>query len=564
MKNILITLVFILYMKNATSQVLQYEWGRCVNGYDDEETVGATIDKFGNVYTVGYFYDSVDCDPGPAISMIYADGVAFPDIFVMKYNVYGDFIWAKRFGNSSVQNTGYLGTDSIGNLYCAFHCGGDSIDLDPGPGSYLLYPYSNDFDIFIVKLDPNGDFVWAKQLGGNPAEVISCMDVDDQGNIYTTGLFRYTSDFDPSISTYNLTSSGSYEAFISKLNSDGNFVWAKKIGGVGADRGLGIITDNLGNVYTTGVFNNTVDFDPNAGVQQMTGSDAAFVLKLSSSGNYIWAKSFDSNVIGNSIGVDAQYNVYTSGKISIDSVDFDPGPGTYYLDPPSQRNVYVSKLSSLGNFVYAKVFPDSSLLFFNNMVVSPDGNLYLTGTFKGLKDFDSSINTYMLSSIGSTDAYLLKLDNNGNLDWVQQFGWHLGIVDANALELDNFGNIYAMGNFKNAIDLNPSNLDSALFFTNTNYDGYTVKLSTLLTDIDANKNKTSNISLYPNPTGSALYIQSQGNLLPHQIKVYTINGANIPVEINHNTINTSNLASGLYFIQIANSEGVEMIKFIKE
>ena len=70
--------------------------------------------------------------------------------------------------------------------------------------------------------------------------------------------------------------------------------------------------------------------------------------------------------------------------------------------------------------------------------------------------------------------------------------------------------------------------------------------------------------MYPNPTGSALYIQSQGNLLPHQIKVYTINGANIPVEINHNTINTSNLASGLHFIQIANSEGVEMIKFIKE
>ena len=133
---------------------------------------------------------------------------------------------------------------------------------------------------FTQAQSPN--LAWAKGLGGTLGDQGRSVAVDGAGNVYTTGFFNGTVDFDPNAGVFNLTSAGSNDIFVSKLDATGNLVWAKAMGGTNVDIGLGIAVDATGNVYTTGYFNGTVDFDPNAGVLNLTSTGAQdnFVSKL--------------------------------------------------------------------------------------------------------------------------------------------------------------------------------------------------------------------------------------------------------------------------------------------
>jgi hypothetical protein len=106
--------------------------------------------------------------------------------------------------------------------------------------------------------------------------------VDANGSVYTTGDFADTVDFDPGVGTANLTSAGGSDIFISKLDSNGDFAWAKRIGGTGADVGRRIAVDTALNVYTTGTFEGTVDFDPGIGTANLTSTtpEDFFIAKL--------------------------------------------------------------------------------------------------------------------------------------------------------------------------------------------------------------------------------------------------------------------------------------------
>jgi hypothetical protein len=105
-------------------------------------------------------------------------------------------------------------------------------------------------------------FEWAGALRGTLAETPTGIAADASGNVYTTGYFNGTTDFDPGAAVYNLTPVGSDDIFISKVDVNGDFVWAISIGGTGSDNANAIAVDNAGNIYTTGFFNGTVDFDP--------------------------------------------------------------------------------------------------------------------------------------------------------------------------------------------------------------------------------------------------------------------------------------------------------------
>lgn len=137
-------------------------------------------------------------------------------------------------------------------------------------------------------------FRWATQLEGIGNDEGHSVAVDSSGNVYTTGFFSATADFDPGPGTFNLTSAGGTDVFISKLNNAGNFVWARQLGGTSVDQGLSITVDNSGNVYTTGFFSVTADFDPGPGAFTFTsgGLRDIFISKLDSTGNFVWARQF--------------------------------------------------------------------------------------------------------------------------------------------------------------------------------------------------------------------------------------------------------------------------------
>ncbi len=183
---------------------------------------------------------------------------------------------------------------------------------------------------------PNNE--WAKQFGpagfilGEPRSLLA----DAAGNVYVAGVFDGTNDFDPGPGVYNLTSSGGADIFIMKLDVAGNLVWVKQIGSsTGDDIASSIAFDAAGDLFITGGFAGTVDFDPGASVYSLTAPGYfpdAFILKLSKDGDFIWVKQVggDNSDGSNSIAIDAADNIYIAG-VFWNTADFDPGPGTAYL-----------------------------------------------------------------------------------------------------------------------------------------------------------------------------------------------------------------------------------------
>ena len=290
--------------------------------------------------------------------------------------------------------------------------------------------------------------------------------VDSSGNIYTTGIFSGTVDFDPGAGTANLTSAGSWDVFVSKLNSAGELVWVKKFGSTAADQGRAIAVDTLGNVYTTGSFSGTVDFDPGAGTSNLfSGQDAVFVLKLNSAGEFVWAKqlneSWTSVAYGYSIAVDSSGNVYTTGNFR-GTVDFDPGAGASNLTSAgSTGNVdaFVSKLDSTGAFVWVKQFTGTGNKdeFGYSIAVDSSGNVYTTGYFSGTTDFDpdpaGGAVANLTSAIGE-DVFVSKLNSTGAFVWVKQFGG-TSSEQGRSIAVDSSGNVYTTGFFQGTADFDP-------------------------------------------------------------------------------------------------------------
>jgi len=354
------------------------------------------VDGSGNVYTTGYFYGTVDFDPGVGTTNLTSAGDG--DVFVSKLNSSGDFLWAKSFGGTS-EDFGYsIAVDGGGNIYTtgAFY---NTADFDPGVGTANLTS-AGDGDVFVSKLNSSGDFLWAKSFGGTSYDGGISIAVDGSGNTYTTGAFYNTADFDPGVGTTNLTSTGGGDVFVSKLNSSGDLLWAKSFGGTSNDFGNAIEVDGSGNVYTTGAFYNTADFDPGVGTANLTsaGVDDVFVSKLNSSGDFLWVKSFGGNAsdYGISITVDSSGNVYTTGFFQ-NTVDFDPGVGTANLTSMGAIDVFVSKLDTSGNYAWAKSFGDTSYDYGISIAVDGSGNVYTTGYFQGTVDFNPGATTINLT-----------------------------------------------------------------------------------------------------------------------------------------------------------------------
>jgi hypothetical protein len=395
-------------------------WTKQIGGTLQDESRAIAIDPLGNLYITGLFQDTIDFDPGPGNYELIA---AEADVFICKLDSDGNFIWAKQFKATEFgSNYGLsIKVDEIGSIFTAGQFGGE-LDFDPGAGVTNLVSEGAS-DGFISKLDSNGDFLWVKQIAGPGFNPIMSLNLDDSGNILTTGFFQETTDFDPGTSVFNLSSAGSNDIFICKLDPDGNFVWAKQFGGVGQDDGNSLITDSSGNVYTVGLFNGTVDFDPGPGIQDLSsmGSYDAFVSKLDSAGSFLWVKQIGGahTQTASSIAMDTLGDLYVTGYFS-GTTDFDPGSGVYNLSASGGGTVtvdaYISKLTENGDYLWAKNFGQFGNERPTSIVVDESRNIYTSGYFSGLSDFDPDAGTYIIPGVGSVDVFVSKLEFVCNLN----------------------------------------------------------------------------------------------------------------------------------------------------
>jgi len=403
----------------------------------------------------------------------------FIGILFTSYSCAQSFEWVKQIGGNYCDHGNSVTIDSDGNIYTTGNFRGN-VDFDPGLGITNLVSEGLN-DIFIQKLSPTGNLLWVRQIGGVYVDSGTSISNDLYGNVYTIGTFRDTVDFDPGIGITNLASKGLNDIFIQKLDTDGNLIWVKQMGGMYDDNGTSITIDTEGNIYTIGNFRDTVDFDTGTGITNLIsfGDRDVFIQKLDANGNFLWAKQlggmYDDN--GTSVTTDTEGNIYSTGYFKY-TVDFDPGPGTVNLTSPGGKDIFIQKLDTNGNFLWAKQMGGMYSDIGNSIINDLNGNIYTIGAFRGTVDFDPGTEIINLTSIDNWDIFIQKLNSDGNFLWVKQMG---GVADdfGTSITTDNLGNVYTIGNFCDTVDFDPgigisnlaSNGDKDIFIQKLDSDG---------------------------------------------------------------------------------------------
>jgi hypothetical protein len=510
-----------------------------------------TIDSDENVYTIGYFNGTVDFDPSSNVFNLSSNGAS--DIFISKLDSAGNFIWAKKMGGTS-NDFGYgVVVDNYGSIYLTGNFTGTA-DFDPSSNTYNLTSFGL-ADIFICKIDTSGNFIWVKQIGGIYDDMGADIDVDILGNVYTTGYFRDIVDFDSSLGVFNLISNTARDVFINKLDSTGNFVWAKNMGGPDFG-GFDIKVAKNCNVYIVGQFFGTKDFDPGVGTFYLTsnGVEDIFTCKLDSLGDFVWARSTGqpSNDGVSSIAIDNYENVYTTGHFS-STVDFDPGVGVFNLTAPGGA-IFVSKLDKNGIFKWAKGMGSTLDNFGMGIALDSSQNVYTTGYFQGNVDFNPGINNYNISSNGYNDIFISKLDSLGNFIWAQKYGGANDDLGRDII-VSKSNNIYTTGYYQGTVDFDPGPNTFNVTPIGVN-NLYILKLNSgnnISTKIDDFEYTNSNFKIIPNPNNGYFVVELNSF---SEIKVTDVLGRLVYSKFsNHekNNLDLTNQANGIYFLEVSSS-----------
>lgn len=391
-----------------------FVWAGKIGGTGTDIGISVTTDTNNNIFFVGCFSGIVDFDFGPGTYNVTSKGPN--DLFVCKIDANGSLLWVQNFGEWGSGCYGRsIDLDALGNIYVTGEFYGN-IDFDNGPGFNYLYSVNSGNDIFTLKLNALGNFVWVKGIGNNTTDYSFSISLDAAGNVLTLGHFSGTIDMDPGIGIHNLTAPSSDAIFISKLDPNGNFTWAKAISGNNTIWSVSLETDISGNIFCAGYFNGTVDFDPGPSTYTVTSIpinySLSFILKLDALGNFGWVKTLSGNnswVSAYGIALDLAGNIYTTGEIE-GTIDFNPGPGIHNVISNS-NSIYIHKLDVSGNFLWADQLSTTTATTSQlpwAITTDVNGNVYLGGAYSGIIDFDPgpAMNSYTAS--GQFDVYVAK------------------------------------------------------------------------------------------------------------------------------------------------------------
>jgi hypothetical protein len=558
MKNKLLIAILFFSVTVSYAQSTSFDWVKQLSGLSTTKAI--TTDQNGNQYTIGSFNDTVDFDPGPGIHNLIS--TSYRDMFILKMDVSGNFVWAKQIASTGRIEANDISLDRFDNIYITGYSE-DTVDLDPGPGINILITDNFYENTFVLKLDPAGDFIWARLFGDGSYSYGTSISVDPVGNVYTTGYFHGTCDFDPGIDSFKLLSSGgTIDAYISKLDASGNFAWAKNIGASGDDYGVSVNADSSGNVYITGSFENTVDFNPGPVIYHMfsAGSADVFILKMDSLGNFLWSQRFGSyeNDLPADVTLDADCNIYLCGTFEGTS-DFDPNSGVYNMTSSgsSTIDIFILKLDSLSNFIWAQKMGGVSNEIPHSIFVDNFNSVYTTGDFPGTSDFDPGPSTFNLSSSGYRDIFISKLDLSGSFLWAKQIGGS-GYDYSYSIAVDPFYNVYTTGRFQSIVDFDPGT--AAYNLTGIPGSSFIHKMNQLSVGVTEN-DRLTDWRIYPNPSEGQITIDVDKETT---IKIVDLLSKKVlEKRISEPTfLDISYLPNGVYFI--LNLQNGESLKFLKQ
>lgn len=404
-------------------------------------TIAMTPD--GDVVIGGQFSIEASIETGSGSAPI--TGLGGTDVFLLKFSSEGNLVWSRTFSGYGNETINCISIDEMGNILASGTFRGVT-DFDPEPPT--TYMTARGTDAYIVRLDINGRLMWAKQLASRPAgfSTIYSVVTDKTGNVYATGNYRDTVDFDPGVGPLLIGPVGGTDMFVIKLDHGGNLAWVRNMGGKKDDISYGLCMDKADNLFFTGGFRDTVDFEAGPGVTNLignsvTGPDSTdiFVAKMNSGGTLLWAKSIggEHGDWGRGIVADDAGHIFFTGSFA-DTVDFDPGSGVFSLTAgdATGADAFVCQWDTTGQFVWAGVMGGNREQHGKYIATNGLGLIYTAGSFIDTVDFDPGLteDTLMapgystfLQQLGSctlkadvekTDSMLLVKDEISTYQWV--------------------------------------------------------------------------------------------------------------------------------------------------
>lgn len=443
-------LIFLSLSKQAGAQ--NFEWVKGITAFFSSYKPIIT-DAYGNVYITGSFLDTIDIDPSASVYKIFSHGGS--DVFFGKFDSGGNFLWGKNIGGTGDDYDAGITVDVAGNVILTGSFN-DTADFDPSSSTYNMIS-AGAGDVFFAKYNGSGQLIWAKRMGNINNEFVNAIRLDANENIVLAGNFSDTVDFDPGVLIYNLQSAGSDDIFFAKYDPQGNFIWAKNIGGANYD-GLPIFTlDNSDNIFLVGQMYSG-DFDPGPATYTLTNSSIFFV-KYDPNGNFLMAKGLEDSLgsvgVASSITVDLSGNIYISGGF-YGTVDFDPGIGVSNIYSFAQKDIFFAKYTYTGDYIWAKSIGDMGDEDCTSLSVDISGNIYIGGRFDYSVDFDPGIGVYNLVSYGN-QTFFAKYSPLGNMIWAKNLANnsmnpYSPVSNIGFLQLDDVENVYMMGYFDTDTD----------------------------------------------------------------------------------------------------------------
>ncbi len=556
---LIITLLVCMLSLSTFSQVEQ--WGYAFGNDYAQRIWDLYPASNGDIIGVGLFEYEIDFDPSDDEFLIQANSNA--DGFVIRLNSNGELIWAKNFateGASSYARVEQVKEDNQGNIIVKGELDGTA-DFDPGNGTNTL---AGDRDVFVVKLDDNGDHIWSYMIPSSEYMFYSNIAIDDNNAVYLSGGFRGTIDADPGDGVYELVSeSSSGNGFVIKLDGDANFQWAHKLGQYGTAIKT-TVTDADGNIALGGSFRGTVDFDPSANTYELTNTNttstlgSGFLWVLDTNGEFVQASMFNKGYFSSidHLNFDNAGNIIFAGEFG-GNVDFDlTGNGNHTI---AAGNHYIIKMDAQKNITWSGSFVKQNALTLNNLFVDSDGNIFLAGTFQGQVDFDPSEDEILLEStdgVGDSDAFYVVIDKDGNGIWGESIGGSYN-DEGKAIIRGTSGNVCIGGDFIWKVVWNDHT-----WWSTDQVGFYLAAISSGVNTINTILHLDMNV--YPNPSSDVIFVDlKDGKGQPASYKMINLLGEIVltgSLQPNQTKINVSELNSGYYLLEISNSGMVNTVK----
>ncbi|MBL4650868.1 MAG: SBBP repeat-containing protein [Aureispira sp.] len=531
----------IFLMKMSSSGTVL--WVEAFGGVDYDHSSDLVIDDAMNIYLTGGFRQSATFGSQTVIS----NGEI--DAFVFKMDQSRNLIWLRTLGKSDSDVAFAIDIDQKGNVYTAGTFVG-AVDFDPHPNNdYDLSSNNASNDVYIQKLDSMGNFIWAKSLGGDWSDTPQDIHLDKDENLYITGRFGLTVDFDSSPNTSFLTANGDMDAFILKLDTAGQFIWAKSWGAANHEIGMSITTDDNGNIYTAGYFWGFVDFDPNSTETSLwsKGNGDFFISKLKANGDFLWARSGGGPYYDFvwEITLNQKNELYLIGDFSFTG-NFHTDWGTYNMTANSggYTDVLLLKLDYCA--------PSDSTLNIASCVpyLAPDNQTYDT-----------------------SGQYIVQLSNEKGCDSILTINLTMHELQAlislrndTLFSIENSGLTYQWYDCQTQ---NPINNATTSYFYPSNSGTYAVDLSNGSCSAPSNcitLDLNIDLLIYPNPTSENIFIDKNRNG-EITAKIYDAIGQLLKTKLLKDKITPldfSNYTSGVYLLVLEGQHGLSTHKIIRE